>query len=954
MVTGDDSTDKRQKAFHETYETLRREHAELQVRHQEAVRHLDALYRLAAVSPLACADFDADRRVEQCNKAFAGLLGETPEALTGKPLDEWLSVISCAQLHDLLDVLQRDGLSHGGVWTLEAPDGEPVPLLMDGVRVDPGGKRATLHCLFRPVPGDEHSQQLLVENAHFRTMFYNDPAIRLLVDPNKLIIVDANNAACLFYGYTREEFHGLPLSAINPIAERGLQRAVDRTRQSSRKHFRFRHILKSGEVREVDVFSGPLEIQGRRYVYSVVHDATEWRRAERQLREYTALLTGIMENSSPMIYAKDKDGKYIYCNVRLCEYLGLPQNKVIGRTDDQLFPPERAREHRLWDREVLQEGKSSTHEVSVWHRGREFHWMVTKFPLRDERERIFGVCGISTDVTERRRAEREVDAVNQQMAAVNEQVLASNRELQNEVERRKLIEQELREREALVRGILRAAPIGIGMVRGRNVGWCNEHLAGMLGYTREELNGMPVQRLYATVSEYERVLAFQEGQAATQGSSSTETRFVHRDGFELDILLSFSCLTPGNVQSGLIFSALDVTERNRFVRELERARDAAEVASRAKGEFVANMSHEIRTPLNGIMGMLQLLGITDLQEEQGEYVETALESARGLMSVLNDILDFSLIESGKLVLRREPFRLREYLQPVVIMFREQAKARGIDFDVFIHPRLPEGLAGDPGRLRQVLFNILGNAIKFTHKGGVRLEIYPLDIPPGKRRARLLMAVSDTGIGIPEDKLEHVFETFTQADGSYTRDYQGTGLGLAIVRRLLQIMGGDVAVASRPGHGTTMYMCVPLDVRRARRACDADEACLPATSARVLVVEDNRVNRIMLQRFLQKLGADVAAVENGKAALEALEEQDFDIVLMDVQMPVMDGIEATRAIRSGRAGARNRDVPIAALTAHAMAGDRDRFLDSGMDDYLSKPVDLESLAQLLHRLLGSRC
>jgi PAS domain S-box-containing protein len=938
------------KALNMDEATLRRAYEELRVRQQETEQRLEGLHRLCAVSPLGCVEFDSDFRVVQCNVSFAGALGATPEMLVGKTLDSRLTSESLETLRAILERVEANERMQGGEWLLQTPGTEPLRLFVDGVHFRYGRKMA-YSCLLRPAPGDAESLHFLQEAGHFRSLFLNDPAIRLLIDPEAMVIVDANNAACEFYGYSREEFCGLPLQRINPIAQKGLYRAVSRAGDGSRSHFRFRHKLKSGERRDVNVFSGPLEIQGRKYVCSVVRDASEERVAERRLREYTALLTGIMENSVPMIYAKDRKGRYLYCNVRLCEYLGLAPEEILGRTDAQLFPRERAREHRKWDLKVLESGEASSHEACVVHREREYHWLVTKFPLRDDRARILGVCGISTDISGRKMAEREVDAANQQMAAMNEQLLASNRDLQNEIERRKLIEQELREREALVRGILRAAPIGIGMVRDRVVGWTNEHLARMLGYTREELNGMPSRRLYSSVEEFERIGRRLYRQIRDGAIGSVETRFVHRDGYEIDILLSSSFMSQGDFDAGLIFSALDITERNRFVRELERARDAAEVASRAKGEFVANMSHEIRTPLNGIMGMLQLLGITELEPEQSEYVGTALESSRGLMSVLNDILDFSLIESGKLVLRREPFRLREYIQPVVVMFREQAKARGIDFQVDIHENVPEGLSGDPGRLRQVLFNVLGNAVKFTHEGEVRLEIYPAEPLGDSRRARLLIAVSDTGIGIPEDKLEQIFETFTQADGSYTRDYQGTGLGLAIVRRLLQIMGGEVAVASRRGRGTTIYICVPLDLRRSRAHIQQNGIRLPTSEARVLVVEDNRVNRIMLQRFLQKLGAEVVAAENGRSALGALADGRFDLVLMDVQMPVMDGIEATRRIRAGEAGVRNRDVPIAALTAHAMAGDRDRFLEAGMDDYLSKPVDLDALVQLMRRLLG---
>ena len=928
---------------------LQRENDLLRAKNEAIKGELHAFRQLCSISPLACLEIDQTNHITLANRSWASLLGSTPEEVIGRRPEDFLTSFSAQDFSDLLEELHDLGHVYGREWLLETPDSAPVRLHMDGVLQHDAAGRSAL-CLLRPAPDDAEALSILLEASHFRSLFLDDPAIRLLIDPHTLTIVDANRAACRFYGYTQPEFAGMPLTHINQLSPGALKRALAKAQGADRAQFRFRHRLKSGEVRHVDVISGPLSVRGRRFVYSLVRDATEDRRSERRLREYMALLTGIMNNSSPMVYAKDKTGKYIFCNARLSEYLGLPEEEIVGRTDRQLFPADRAKEHRDWDLKVLKAKTPMDHEVRVEQGGRIFYWLVTKFLLRDADGRILGVCGISTDITDRKLAAREVEAANQQMTAMNEQLRTSNRELHNEIERRKLIERELRERETLVRGILRSAPIGIGVVRNRILGWTNEHLAGMIGRSSEELNGKSARILYPDQEEFERVGREKHADVRRYGTGSIETRFIRANGEVLNVLLSSSFLVPDDFDAGLIFCALDVTDRHRFIRELERAKEAAEVASRAKGEFVANMSHEIRTPLNGIMGMLQLLNTTMLDGEQNEYVHTALESSRGLMSVLNDILDFSLIESGKLVLRNETFRLREYLTPLVVMFREQARTRGLDFVIDVHPDTPEILGGDPGRLRQVLFNLVGNAIKFTHEGEVRLELYPGEIESKESRALLLGAVSDTGIGIAEDKLEHIFETFTQVDGSYTRDYQGTGLGLAIVRRLLEIMGGDVGISSKPGVGTTVWFCIPLDMRLpVESESQVASDIRPAANVRVLVAEDNRVNGLMLKRFLEKLNARPHMVVNGQQALEALREETFDLVLMDVQMPIMDGLEATRRIRSGEAG-KQTDIPIAALTAHAMSGDRERFLEAGMDDYLAKPVDMQALSRLLRRMV----
>ncbi len=385
---------------------------------------------------------------------------------------------------------------------------------------------------------------------------------------------------------------------------------------------------------------------------------------------------------------------------------------------------------------------------------------------------------------------------------------------------------------------------------------------------------------------------------------------------------------------------------HRRTRELEAAKEEALGASLAKSEFLANMSHEIRTPMNAILGMTELLFDTSLSPLQRDYAETLQTSARDLLTLINSILDFSKIEAGKLDIESIPFAPRRSAEHVIGLLRPKAEAKGIGLGLRVGREVPEYLLGDPGRVRQVLTNLADNAIKFTHQGGVLVSITAKPAAPG--RVNLTLAVMDTGIGIPAAKQATVFQKFTQADTSTTRKYGGTGLGLSICQQLTELMGGRISLESQPGQGCVFRCVIPLDVAARPEATGAVASPTAPQSGeargRILLAEDHPANVKVAVFQLEKLGYRVDVAANGREAIRMLAKEPYDVVLMDCQMPEMDGYEATRAIRASAAGI--RDVPIVAMTASALSADRDRCLAAGMNDHLCKPFQREDLEQKL--------
>jgi PAS domain S-box-containing protein len=625
-------------------------------------------------------------------------------------------------------------------------------------------------------------------------------------------------------------------------------------------------------------------------------------------------------------YIKDANGTFIMVNDAFCALAGRDRQDILSRRADALFPGRHGAASLKNDAMVMACGSEDIVEETAFDADGRHHTVMTRKTLYTDAVGDRFVVGVIRDISSRKQAERA-----------------------------------LAQSESRYRRFVETANEGVWAVDAHwRTTYVNAVMAAMLGADPEDMPGLTVRDfLYPEDRDLHRAMIRRE--ALPPGGGLYERRLRRTDGQELWVLIAVSSeYDASGGFAGAFGMFTNITERKRAEESLRlsearlaAAKEAAEAANKTKSAFLANMSHEIRTPLNGLLGMLQLLEDTQLDEEQADCVATALDSGHRLTRLLSDILDLSRVESGKLVLTKAPFALADLFAAVKALFKTAFTQRGLAMTTLVGASVPARLLGDEGRIRQILLNLVGNAIKFTNVGEVLLEAGAAPEPDGGR-VRLSLAVSDTGIGIPADKLPAIFEPFSQVDASNTRLYQGAGLGLSIVDRLVTLMGGELRFDSEVGLGTFVQCLLPLEVAPSPEpeASSGTTALRPA-GLRLLLVEDEPVNRLAVGGLLRKSGHTVLEAASGPEALDILGRESVDAVFLDIQMPGMDGLETLAAIRRAADAGSWPNLPVVALTAHAMAGDRERFLAAGMDDYLAKPVEHVELLQVMERLLAGR-
>ncbi len=503
--------------------------------------------------------------------------------------------------------------------------------------------------------------------------------------------------------------------------------------------------------------------------------------------------------------------------------------------------------------------------------------------------------------------------------------------------------------------ILEATPVGIcGLDDRGHVTFINSAGANMLRFSREEMKGRSQHELFhhsnsdGSASDWVDSPVF-EVLATTQPRTCPEDTFWCKDGAALPVSYSVTPLRRSGGKGGALLVFGDASEERLAAFEHSEAKDAATAALQSKGAFLATMSHEIRTPLSAVLGMTEILRDTKLNAEQADCADTIHSSALGLLQMMEDVLDFARIEANDLQVRDEPMDVASVVEQAVTLIRPRARAKNIRLTVNISPAAPTRIVADADRIQKVLVNLLSNAVKFTNEGHVGLTVAVPLTPRGPNATTLRFEVLDTGMGIDPADQGKLFRQFTQLDGSAAREHGGSGLGLAISRRLVELMGGRIGVDSNLGVGSAFWF--ELDVRDTAEATDPADTPVQSVEPRrhrILVAEDNGINQQVIRRVIEKMGHDVLVVDDGQEAIEALERETYDVVFMDCAMPVLDGYTATERIRESKTGFAN--VPIVALTAHAMEGDRERCLEAGMNDYLSKPVRAEEIDAVLEKWL----
>ena len=661
--------------------------------------------------------------------------------------------------------------------------------------------------------------------------------------------------------------------------------------------------------------------------------------AQSALQESEEKYRTIVETANEGIWVVDSETRTTYVNRRMAEMLGYGPEEMIGKKSSEFMDDEgKARlglllEHR-------RQGIIESFEFKFIRKDGLPLWAISSAaPLRDKEGKFAGSLGMLTDITERKRAEEA------------------------------LLESE--ERYATTLASIGDAVIATDM-KGR-ITFMNAVAEGLTGWTLDDAMMKPAKNVFNIINEYTRHKVDDPITKVLKNGVivglANHTILVRRDGTEVAIDDSgapIKDLTGNTIGVVLVFR--DITERKRAEEELLKARndlelkvqkrtaelqkalEAAEESARAKAAFLANMSHELRTPMNAVIGFSSLLLDDNLTQEQEEYIEGIRKGGEALLAIINDILDFSRAENNKLELEHQPFSLKHCIDESLGLVAVQASKKGLNLSETINYGTPDTIIGDQGRLRQILVNLLTNAVKFTDKGNVSVSVSSKAVEGNRRQ--IFFEVKDTGIGIPQNRMNEIFEPFVQVERTLSRKRDGVGLGLAITKNLVELMGGKIQAESIPGQGSTFRFMIlaetipgkQLDFGKIDRGV-AFENIPGLKPMRILVAEDNPSNQRVLVEMLKRLGYRADAVADGREVIQALERQDYDLVLMDIKMPEMDGITATQVIRKLRPIGGPK---IVAITAFALEGDREKCLEAGMEDYISKPVKMAELADILRK------
>ncbi len=731
-----------------------------------------------------------------------------------------------------------------------------------------------------------------------------------------------NPALCKILEYNQEELYRIRVADVFAQKEtyRSLYKKVSHLEGSLQEEV----LLKTKKRKIIWCTVSLLAARDRKgrleFIDGVVENILEQKRTEKELKDSKELFKLVFNNSAAAITVTDKNEKIIAWNPYAEKMLGMDKRDLFNKPVKELYPSKEWRRIRSF--RIRRKGMLSEIETRILKKdGSLLDVNVSISVLKDSQGNVVGSIGIINDMTRQKAAERKI-----------------------------------KESENKIRIILdnSAAAITLTDKQERIILW-NRYTEHLLGMNKEDLYLKPVSSLYPP-EEWKRIRAANIRQAGSK--HHFETKIVRKNGNVINIDLSVNVLKDAHHKIiGSVGMIYDISQQKSLQQMLLKAKIAAEEASNSKSLFLANMSHEVRTPMNTIVGMVDLTLDTELTHEQQENLKTIKDAADNLLSLINDILDLSRVEVGKIHLEKIELSLHNIVKSVCMGLMVLARNKNLDFQWCIDDQVPEILIGDPVRIRQVLVNLINNAIKFTFKGKVVVTVKVNTI--NNENCELLFSVADEGVGIPKEKLNKIFDVFSQVDPSTTRRFGGTGLGLSISCKLVELMGGRIWVESEEFKGSVFYFTarfgivtkqkVSVPILEATQSQDLEgQPTKVLKQLVILLAEDNIVNQKIASKMLEKRGWIVKTVDNGKKVLDYLDKESFDLILMDAQMPELDGFDTTKLIRENEKKT-GRHIPIIALTARAMLEDQKKCFECGMDAYVAKPFDRPKLYEAIENL-----